>query len=870
VPELPPHLVSRPRLLAALDRARDTKTTLVCAPAGSGKTLLLAEWASRSGAVDTAWVSLDADDNEDRRFWSAFLDALAACPSVPSESPLRTLAVPARPSSNLGFLAEVVNALDDLPSTVRLVLDDVHELTDPEPLHGLEALLRHQPSGLRLVLSGRHDPPLPLARLRLADRLAELRAEELKFSLEEAKALLEAAQVDLRSDQLRQLAEQTEGWAAGLRLAAVSLRETDDPDRFLADFAENDRAMSEYLMDEVLSRLPAEMREFLRSISICDLVSAGLAGALSERTDAGAMLDSLDQTTSLAVRVGVKRHWYRVHALVRAHLLADLRRQSPARAMELHGKAAEWFAAHGKPARALAHACESRDVSRVTALLRRQVVTLTLAGEHEVLRRALAVLGDRQIAENSLLALVSALLQLEVGEPTIAELHLVHAEAAWPTHPTAELESLRQLVRSGQAQVSGDIGDMMRATENLDAPPPEQSALDALAMLHRGTALLAAGERAAAREHVHAALEAARDKGQDYVATQCLTILGAVAAAEGDFRLMKELARKADTENAKFGWRQTMLGGLASALLAYSALLRAEPAECMRQADRAGEMAEASVPRENQSVNLVAAVLHGAAQFQMGDRAVGLRQIREARAAIGDAHFSEEEKALVAVLEHRAALLLGLGDAAREVLSWGQASIPECGELFLMRARAQVLLGRHASAGSILRPLLDGTVPVALPWSSIEALLVETEVARYAGEDPRARRALERALSLAESMDVPYPLVFAAPEVIELLTRQLGKLGASDRFASHVLSARRSLHTSPVTVSLTERERSVLRLLPTLRSFDEIAQDLTVSPNTVKTHVRAIYTKLGVRKRRDAVAVAVNRGLLDTVSRFRR
>jgi LuxR family maltose regulon positive regulatory protein len=117
---------------------------------------------------------------------------------------------------------------------------------------------------------------------------------------------------------------------------------------------------------------------------------------------------------------------------------------------------------------------------------------------------------------------------------------------------------------------------------------------------------------------------------------------------------------------------------------------------------------------------------------------------------------------------------------------------------------------------------------------------------------------------------VPYPLVFAAPEVIELLTRQLGKLGASDRFASHVLSARRSLHTSPVTVSLTERERSVLRLLPTLRSFDEIAQDLTVSPNTVKTHVRAIYTKLGVRKRRDAVAVAVNRGLLDTVSRFRR
>jgi LuxR family maltose regulon positive regulatory protein len=721
----------------------------------------------------------------------------------------------------------------------------------------LEALLRHQPAGLRLVLSSRHDPPLPLARLRLTDRLAELGAEELKFSLEEAKALLEAAHVDLRPDQQRQLLDQTEGWAVGLRLAVMSLSETDDPDHFLTDVAENNRAMTEYLIDEVLSRLPDEMREFLRTISICDRVSAGLAGALSGRTDAGAMLDSLDQMDSLAVRVGVKRHWYHVQRLVRAHLLADLRRQSPGRAMELHGKAADWFAARGKPARALTHACQARDVSRVASLLRRQAVQLILVGDHEAVRRALVVLGDEQVVQNSLLALVSALLHLEVGEPTIAEQHVVHAEAAWPTHPTAELESLRQLVRSGQAQVSGDIDDMMRATENLDAVPQEQQALG---MLHRGTALLAAGHRAAAREHVQAALEAARDNGQDYVATQCLTTLGAVAGAEGDFRLMNELAGKADTENVEGGWQQTPQGATACLLLAYSALLRAEPAECARQAVRAG-VAEASV---NQGLNLLAGVLHGAARFQLGERAAGLRQIREMRAATGDVYFPESQTALCAVLEHRAALLLGWGDAAREVLSWGQESIPECGELLLMRARAQVLLGRHDSAGNILRPLLDGSARVALPWASIEALLVETEVALHAGDDPRARRAMERALSLAESMDVPYPLVFAAPEVIDLLTRQLGKLGAAERFAGRVLSARRSLHVSPVTVSLTERERSVLRLLPTLRSFDEIAQDLTVSPNTVKTHVRAIYAKLGVRKRRDAVAVALDRGLLET------
>jgi LuxR family maltose regulon positive regulatory protein len=863
-PELPERLVSRPRLLSALDRARDKMTTLVCAPAGSGKTLLLAEWARRSDAADTAWVSLDDDDNEDRRFWSAFLDALAICPSVPAESPIRTLAVPPRPSSNLGFLADAVNALDDLPDTVRLVLDDVHELTDPGPLHGLETLLRHQPAGLRLVLSSRYDPPLPLARLRLVDQLAELRAEELKFSLEEARALLVAAGVDLSPDQQRRLVKQTEGWAAGLRLAAVSLSETDAPDTFLRDFAENDHAMTEYLIDEVMSRLPHETREFLRTISICDQVSAGLAGALSGSPDAGAMLESLNRRPSLAIHVGAKRHWYRVHALVRTHLLADLRRQSPGRARELNGKAADWFAAHGQPARALAHAGQARDVSRVASLLSRQAVTLTLAGEHDMLRRALAVLGDELIAENSQLALVSALLHLEVGEPMIAKLHLVHAEAAWPAHPATELETLRQLVRSSQAQVAGDIDDMMKATENLDAAPMEQPALAALAMLHRGTALLATGQRAAARDHVQAALEVARESGQDYVATQCVTILGVVAGAEGDFRLMNELARKADTENVERGWQHTVHGVMTCLLLAYGALLRAELPECVRQAVRAGQLAEVGEPRVCQGLNLLAGVLHGVAQFQLGERTAGLRRIREARAAAGDGRFSEAQTVLCAVLEHGAALSLGWGDAAREVLSWVQASISERGELLLMRARAQVLLGRHGSARNIVRPLLNGTVEVALSWSTIEAFLVETEVALQAGEDARARRALDRALSLSESMDVLYPLVFAPTEVAELLTRQLGKLGVSERFAGRVLLARRSLSASPVTVSLTERERSVLRLLPTLRSFDEIADDLTVSPNTVKTHVRAIYTKLGVRKRRDAVAVALERGLVET------
>jgi LuxR family maltose regulon positive regulatory protein len=218
--------------------------------------------------------------------------------------------------------------------------------------------------------------------------------------------------------------------------------------------------------------------------------------------------------------------------------------------------------------------------------------------------------------------------------------------------------------------------------------------------------------------------------------------------------------------------------------------------------------------------------------------------------------------ALSAVLEHRAAVLLGWSDAARDVVNRSQVAIPDSGELLLMKARGQLGLGRHGSAGNILRPLLDGAVTAALPWSIIEAWLVETAVALHEEQDVRARRALKRALSLAESMDVLYPLVSAELEVIEALTWELGKLGASERFAGRVLAVRCSLHVPPVPVLLTERELGVLRLLPTLRSFEEIAQDLTVSLNTVKTHVRAIYTKLGVTKRRDAVAVGVKKGFL--------
>jgi LuxR family maltose regulon positive regulatory protein len=847
-----------------LDRARRSTVTLVTAPAGAGKTVLLSEWARDRTGDEVAWVSLDPDDNDDGRFWSAVLEALSTSSAVSSDNPLALLAVPADPSADPRFLAEVMNALEDLPAPVLLVIDDVHEVTTPRPVRGLEYLLRHQPAGLRLVLATRHDSHLPLARLRLADEVTEIRADELRFSSGEARALLETAGIHLEPDQVRQLLDQTEGWAAGLRLATLALPDSTGPDQLLADFAANDRAVSGYLLDEVLSRLPPDMRTLLQVISICERVSVDLAASLSGQADAGSLLDAIAERTSLVHRVGRTGNCYRVYALLRSYLLADLVRQAPHRAAHLHRTAADWYAAHDRPGQALWHAGESGDIPRITALLHRFAVELALDGQHQVVRRALDVLGTRAVVEDGLLALVSALLHLEHGDPATAGRDLTHAEAAWACEPSEQLMSLHRLVRGRRLQLAGDVAELLRATEDFAAEEPP---FDAPAVLQRGTALLATGDLGTARQLLMTAFQTARDHNHGYVAMRSLTMLARLAGAESDVDLMVTLATTADQENTRRGWDRTVVGVDADLLLGYGAFLRADPATCLRHTQRAARLFDAGDQHTDQQglrgLRLSVETLRGAAEFELGDRSVGAQRISAVRLACGDTRFAAEQYALTAVLEHRTALLLGRSQVAADALRWAHTGIPESAEVHLMRARAQLVLGRREAAGKIIDAVLDGSARAVLPWSVIDVWLLACEIALGVGDDVGARRALRRALTVAQRLKVPYPIVFAAPKVTNLLTSQLGKLGReTELFVERVLAARRELRVVP-RAPLTSRERAVLRLLPTLRSFDEIAEDLTISANTVKTHVRAIYTKLGVTRRRDAVAVALERGLLE-------
>jgi LuxR family maltose regulon positive regulatory protein len=848
--------VRRPRLLTALDDAADGQVTLVSAPAGYGKTLLLAEWAARRPEL-TAWVSLDEDDNNDRRFWAAVLAALGTCLAVPAGNVLHDLALPGRPSRDPEFLAVVVEAIGAVPGPIRLVLDDVHELRTQDPLHGLASLVRDRPPGLHLVLSGRTDPPLSLARMRLAGELSEIRAAQLRFSLAEASAMLAAADVPARPDQVRLLVEETEGWAAGLRLAALSLRETEDPDQFLSGFVGSGRAVSDYLIGEILSRLTRETRELLGAVSICDQLSSPLAAALSGRDDAGAVLDSLEMETSLVLSTGEGRRWYRVHPLLRSHLRADLQRQRPDLISRLHARAADWFVAAGRPVPALAHACQGEDSERVAQLLRGHATALIANGEHAVVRDALKRLDDVHLDRDPRLALVAALVVTEGGDIAAADGHLAETASWWPPDPPPDLLALRSLVESRRAVVAGDP---TRTAVEIGSVDAVDLGLGPMAMVHDAIRLVAEGRLGEARAIAETALAHARQHHHIYLAALGLVMLGAVAAAEGDYRRMTRLAAAADAELADPTWRGTIGAAWSSTMRAYGALLRAEPGPCLELAS--ADVRDGSAPQLSHQLFVLRTALHGAALSDVGHSDEGLDELREARAVAAGRPGTGEIPATVALLEHRAATVQGRNELSRTVLRWAADELGPVGEVLLLRAWQLARLGRTGAAGDVLVHLLDGAAPVVLPWTRVEGRVLGCQLALRADRRPQARRELDHALALAESMDVLRPLATGPPEVIELLTRHLGSFGERESTVLRVLAARNALGTDAHPVSLTERERAVLNMLPTQRSFEEIALDLTVSHSTVKTHVRALYGKLGVNSRRDAVVAARRRGIL--------
>ena len=853
VPGLPPEFVSRPALLATLDSGEDSTLTLVCAPPGYGKTLLLADWVRRQDMAH-AWVSLDEEDDDPRRLWASVLGALAACPAVPPSSRLRSLVVP-RTTVGVDFLTDVLEALAALPVRVRLVLDDAHHLRSPDTLRGLQMLLRHRLDTVRLVLASRFDPTLPVARLRLEDRLCELRTAQLSFSPEETAALADRCGLRLTGRQTAVLHQRTDGWAAGIRLAALPLRDHPSPDTFLAAFSGDERPVADYLAGEVFSHISAEEGEVLRRTSISDPIPTPLAAELSARADAADVLSELERSTGLVVASGAHRTEFRIQELMRTYLTADLYRHGAAVAARLHRQAAAWWADQHRPVEALRHAAQADDGAFLTALVHRWAPELVARGEHSELVRAIGAAADARTPTDPWLPVVSAQVQLGNGNWSGARADLNEAALIDDVRDDADLDHFR----TATSRLAG-----LDLSPPEGVPPPDDPALAALTLAGQGAARIFAtpahgpAEEATVLGDLEAALALARNQHFGLLEVQCLCLIGTAAVVAGDHRRAAAAADAAIAAATAHGWQDSPWTAAAYAVLAHADLTRAVPGRAL-QASVEGLLVAAD--DQDPVVRFVLRCAHGGARFDIGDRSAGLLELQRAHAELGGTAVPVPVAASAALLEQRAALLLGFPAAVATATGRLAARGDADGELAIMRAWCAAADGAPHEARAAVSPLLDGSVQSSLPSTLVEAWLVEVWGALRSGDRPAARQALLAALSCAEPMDALRPFALAGHGVRVLLVDQLGGARDPDAFAFRCLAARRR-GNQPAAPELSAREQDVLTELVSLSNLGEIAEELAVSVNTIKSHVRAIYGKLGVNSRRTAVLTAVERGLL--------
>jgi LuxR family maltose regulon positive regulatory protein len=738
---------------------------------------------------------------------------------------------------------------------VRLVLDDAHHLRSPDTLRGLHLLLRHRLDTVRLVIASRFDPTLPVARLRLEERLCELRTAQLSFSPEETAALAERCGLHLTARQTAVLHARTDGWAAGIRLAALPLRDHPSPDLFLAAFSGDERPVADYLAGEVFSHISEEEGDILRRTSISDPIPIPLATELSGRADAADVLSALERSNGLVVATGAHRTEFRIQELMRTYLTADLYRHGPAAAAQLHRQAAAWWAAQSRPVEALRHAAQAGDSTLLTTLLHRWAADLVARGEHTELLRALGAAEGGHTPTDAWLPLVSAQIHLGNGDHRAARADLDRATLMNADHDDADFDHF-------STATSGLVG--LAAPAPGPATAPVDPALAALTFTGRGAARIFAvpadgpTDAAAALGDLEAALALASEHHFGLLEVQCLCLIGTAAEVAGDHRRATDAADAAIAAATTHGWHDSPWTAAAYAVLAHACLTRAAPARALHVSVEGLLVAPAD---QDPAVRFALRCAHGGARFDIGDRPAGLLEVQQAHAELNGTAVPLPVTAWSALLEHRAALLLdspaAVATAASRLAARGGAE----GELAIMRAWCEAAAGSPHTARAAIAPLLDGSVQPSLPSTVVEAWLVEVWAALRLSDRPAARQALQAALVRAEPMDALRPFALAGLGVRVLLVDQLGGARDPAAFAFRCLAARRRVR-QPAAPELSAREQDVLAELVSLSNLGEIADELEVSVNTIKSHVRAIYGKLGVNTRRTAVLTGLERGLL--------
>jgi LuxR family maltose regulon positive regulatory protein len=854
------------------------RVTVVSAPPGSGKTVLLRSWIGEAGLGEsTAWVSVGPGETDPQQFWLSVLGALRRT----SAGSGLVQAVSAAPGLDGWAIVErLLKDLAPLDDRIWLVIDDVHELGSDEAQRQLELLVMRGPPELRMVLAARHDVRLGLHRLRLEGELTELRAADLQFTVAEARELLAAAGVDLPGPALETLYERTEGWAAGLRLAALSLAGHEDPERFAAEFSGSERTVAEYLLAEVLERQGEEARRLLLRTSVLEQVSGELADALTGGSGGERILQDLEEANAFVTALDAARSCFRYHRLFAGLLQLELRRTAPGDVTGLHAAAAGWFAGHGFAVEAVRHAQGAQDWGLAARLLADAWPGLHLGGQAAIVHELLAGFPAEARAADAELAALAAADELAQGSLEEAKRYLARAalgSVSVPAGRHGQVQLLLGVVGLLLARQRGNLPTVIEEAGRLQAmaeapetaPPGLGEDLRALALTSLGIAEYGAVRFEEAKPHLEQSVALAHRIGRPYLEFTGRAYQAAIEVSRS-FTRAAERSRRAIELAERHGWTDDPAAGIAyqtlgGALIGQGQLEEAEP--WVQRAERTVR------PEADPAAGVRVHSVRGLLELARGRDADALAAFRAAE-RLGGLLAAPHYLALPA----RAWLLLALvrlgeTEQAEQALANLGEQDRDRGDIRTTVAVLRLAQDDPQAATVALGPALDGSAPVVSRTLQVESFLLEAIARDALGDPPAAGRALDRALDLAEPDGALLSfLLHPAPVLLE---RQARHGSAHAALIAEILSLLAGRTPAPPPAAapplepLSDSEVRVLRYLPTNLSAREIANELYVSTNTVKTHMHHLYAKLGTHRRGEAVERARTLGLLAPSARRR-
>jgi LuxR family transcriptional regulator, maltose regulon positive regulatory protein len=915
-------VVARPRLLARLDAALRGSLTLIAAPAGFGKTTLLSVWlasleardlrleASNAGQVlhndltrmvvqasslkpqvpRVAWLTLEEDDNDPLRFWRYLVAALDLL--QPGVAAAFSASVEGfQPASLRAMLPTLLNALGALSTDAVFVLDDYHTIDSPAIHQALTFLLGHLPPRLHLVIASRTDPPLPLARLRARNQLIEIRADDLRFGSDEAAAFLnDVMSLSLAAADVSALEARTEGWIAGLQLAALSMQQRSDRPGFIAGLRGSHRAILDYLVDEVIARQSQDVTAFLTQTSILRGLTASLCNAVTGRIDSQAMLEGLERANLFVVALDDERRWYRYHHLFAEALAHRLEQTQPESVAVLHGRASAQYEAQGMPDDAIRHALAAQDIARVVRLLNQHAQTAIRHGEAATLLRWLDTISEEQVRASPRLCIAAGwahFIALNAGgryeriEPALQDAERAIAKRSGLS--SLEREQLLAEVYALRATIAIEQGDIAHgialAQAALDRLPASNLFLRSSLSYSLGDCYRARGDTRAAIQ----AFEDARALGETG-SSPVTTLLASFDLAEVLIE-HGQLRQAAATCQATLSLaeRHAGRGEQAVPLAGAARIALAKVLYEWNQLDEARVQLDAGIELTRQPGGLGIA-RHGVLALAFVEQAQG--QVDRARALVEEAEqlarASPRRDALPRLWPARVRLWLAQGNlsAAR---SWADQSRydlhqpPVYAEELAYGALARVELTQSTS-GTLQQAeaLISSAQAVAEAHGRtghlIELLLLQALALHAQGKTKPALEAMARSLALAEPEGYVRTFVDAGPLLVPLLRTAMAQ-GIAPTYVQRLLDAYVALpgytaaptavaHLSPLVETLTVRESEVLRLLVAGLSNAEIAERLVITVGTTKRHVLHIYGKLDVHSRAQAIVKARELGLV--------